>query len=37
MTESDETPVPLGDRYEISGLLGRGGMADVREGRDLRL
>ncbi|OUZ12517.1 hypothetical protein BHE97_02100 [Aeromicrobium sp. PE09-221] len=37
MTESDETPVPLGDRYQISGLLGRGGMADVREGRDLRL
>src|SRR5699024_535136 len=27
----------LGDRYEIGGLLGRGGMADVRIGRDLRL
>ncbi len=37
MTESDETPVPLGDRYEVAGLLGRGGMADVRVGRDLRL
>jgi len=37
MTESDETPVPLSDRYEVGGLLGRGGMADVRGGRDLRL
>jgi len=27
----------LGDRYEIGGLLGRGGMADVRVGRDTRL
>ena len=27
----------LGDRYEVGGLLGRGGMADVRVGRDLRL
>ncbi|KHL10691.1 UNVERIFIED_CONTAM: hypothetical protein LK11_45925 [Mumia flava] len=27
----------MGDRYEIGGLLGRGGMADVRIGRDLRL
>jgi beta-lactam-binding protein with PASTA domain/tRNA A-37 threonylcarbamoyl transferase component Bud32 len=27
----------LGDRYEIGGMLGRGGMADVRVGRDLRL
>ncbi|MFD1860087.1 Stk1 family PASTA domain-containing Ser/Thr kinase [Aeromicrobium camelliae] len=38
MTESDETPtVPLSDRYEVGGLLGRGGMAEVRIGRDLRL
>ena len=27
----------LGNRYEIGGLLGRGGMAEVHEGRDLRL
>jgi eukaryotic-like serine/threonine-protein kinase len=27
----------VGGRYELSGLLGRGGMAEVREGRDLRL
>ncbi len=27
----------LGDRYEMGGLLGRGGMADVRVGQDLRL
>ncbi|WP_370617051.1 Stk1 family PASTA domain-containing Ser/Thr kinase [Mumia sp. Pv 4-285] len=27
----------LGDRYEIGGLLGSGGMAEVRIGRDLRL
>ncbi|MDO9379853.1 MAG: Stk1 family PASTA domain-containing Ser/Thr kinase [Nocardioidaceae bacterium] len=27
----------LGDRYELGGLLGRGGMADVHVGRDLRL
>lgn len=37
MTESDETRTRLGDRYEVGGLLGRGGMADVRVGRDLRL
>ena len=30
-------PIRLGDRYELGGLLGRGGMADVRIGRDLRL
>lgn len=29
--------IRLGDRYELGGLLGRGGMADVRVGRDLRL
>jgi eukaryotic-like serine/threonine-protein kinase len=27
----------LGERYELGGLIGRGGMADVRVGRDLRL
>ncbi|MBA2531507.1 MAG: Stk1 family PASTA domain-containing Ser/Thr kinase, partial [Nocardioidaceae bacterium] len=27
----------LGDRYEVGALLGRGGMADVRIGQDLRL
>lgn len=37
MTESDDTHIQLGDRYEVGGLLGRGGMADVRVGRDLRL
>ena len=47
MTEDNTTPadatgglsnaVPLGGRYELGGLLGRGGMADVRVGRDLRL
>lgn len=30
-------PVVLGDRYELGGVLGRGGMAEVHEGRDLRL
>ncbi|HZK35406.1 MAG TPA: Stk1 family PASTA domain-containing Ser/Thr kinase, partial [Aeromicrobium sp.] len=35
-TAGDE-PIRLGDRYELGGLLGRGGMADVRVGRDLRL
>ncbi|HUQ00707.1 MAG TPA: Stk1 family PASTA domain-containing Ser/Thr kinase [Aeromicrobium sp.] len=30
-------PVLLGNRYELGGVLGRGGMADVRIGRDLRL
>ena len=36
MTEGDQT-IRLGDRYELGGLLGRGGMADVRIGQDLRL
>jgi serine/threonine protein kinase len=27
----------LGDRYEIGGMLGRGGMTEVHRGRDLRL
>jgi beta-lactam-binding protein with PASTA domain len=36
-TEPDDGVVRLGERYELGGLLGRGGMADVRVGRDLRL
>ena len=31
------TPQLLGERYEIGGVLGRGGMAEVHRGRDLRL
>ncbi|MGY1848057.1 MULTISPECIES: Stk1 family PASTA domain-containing Ser/Thr kinase [unclassified Blastococcus] len=31
------TPQVLGERYEIGGVLGRGGMAEVHHGRDLRL
>ena len=31
------TPPVLGERYEIGGVLGRGGMAEVHHGRDLRL
>ena len=34
--ESNE-PRMLGDRYEIGEVIGRGGMAEVHEGRDLRL
>jgi serine/threonine-protein kinase len=37
MTESGDGNIRLGDRYELGGLLGRGGMADVRIGQDLRL
>ena len=37
MTESGGEAIRLGDRYELGGLLGRGGMADVRIGQDLRL
>ena len=40
MTESGGSgsqPIVLGNRYELGGILGRGGMADVRIGRDLRL
>ena len=31
------SPQVLGERYEIGGVLGRGGMAEVHRGRDLRL
>jgi len=37
MTESDANMSPLGDRYEVGELVGRGGMADVRAGYDMRL
>ena len=37
MTDSDAKMTPLGDRYVVGELIGRGGMADVRAGRDLRL
>lgn len=37
MTDSDANMRPLGDRYEIGDLVGRGGMADVYAGRDTRL
>src|SRR6478609_10160670 len=32
-----DQPRLLGDRYEVGELLGRGGMAEVHRGRDLRL
>ena len=32
-----QDPVRIGGRYELSGLLGRGGMAEVRKGTDVRL
>ncbi len=37
MTDTGDGSIRLGDRYELGGLLGRGGMADVRIGQDLRL
>ena len=36
-TEHGEGKRMLGDRYEIGEVIGRGGMAEVHEGRDLRL
>ena len=35
-TDRDATRM-LGDRYEVGEVIGRGGMAEVHEGRDLRL
>ena len=32
-----QEPTVIGGRYELSELLGRGGMAEVRKGKDLRL
>jgi eukaryotic-like serine/threonine-protein kinase len=32
-----DEPRRLGDRYELGEVIGRGGMAEVQEGRDLRL
>lgn len=37
MTSDSTHPRMLGDRYEIADVIGRGGMAEVHEGRDLRL
>ncbi|MCF8527465.1 MAG: Stk1 family PASTA domain-containing Ser/Thr kinase, partial [Candidatus Nanopelagicales bacterium] len=37
MTTEDSDRRMLGDRYEIGEVIGRGGMAEVHEGRDLRL
>jgi serine/threonine-protein kinase len=34
---SEESVRRLGDRYELGEVIGRGGMAEVHEGRDLRL
>ncbi len=35
--ETEEPGKMLGDRYQVGGVIGRGGMAEVHEGRDLRL
>ncbi len=37
MTEDPTKARMLGDRYEIGEVIGRGGMAEVHEGKDLRL
>jgi serine/threonine-protein kinase len=34
---SPDAPKVLADRYELGGLIGRGGMAEVYVGRDTRL
>ena len=34
---SDPQPLRLGGRYEVGEMLGRGGMAEVRHGQDVRL
>ncbi len=34
---TDESARMLGDRYQIGDVIGRGGMAEVHEGKDLRL
>ncbi len=36
-TAGSAGPTPLGERYEMGEVIGRGGMAEVRRGRDLRL
>ena len=36
-TEGVNAPLVLGGRYEVGGLIGRGGMAEVHVGHDLRL
>ena len=35
--ETEEPGKMLGDRYQVGAVIGRGGMAEVHEGRDLRL
>ena len=35
--EHEEPGKMLGDRYQVGAVIGRGGMAEVHEGRDLRL
>ncbi|MDN5961359.1 MAG: serine/threonine protein kinase, partial [Propionibacterium sp.] len=32
-----DSPIVLGDRYELRSVIGRGGMAEVWQARDLRL
>ncbi|HET8716953.1 MAG TPA: Stk1 family PASTA domain-containing Ser/Thr kinase, partial [Nocardioidaceae bacterium] len=37
MTTNGQEPLRIGGRYELGDLLGRGGMAEVRKGSDVRL